>query len=355
MFKYCESCKTKECKYVCTKIIFEALYNEGNYKFVGCPDKENPKDPNRKNYILSDNSHCTADIRMMNDHNEEIYLEIKRVPFAYEHKDEIGNSKSIDLIMFLISEIFETYDEYANYIRENYTIYIESGHIMEFDKTTFYIEDYIQDNFETAQNNEITLFIEEFTNYVYDNHTNLGKFIFNRSRDPIIIRFEHGLPFVKSFNTNNNTNLNNSNLNNSDMNKVNILNYLVLFNRFYFALPAINLNNKTLNMNKFLETVTSATKIVNQVIKNLEKSKNSFYGIDNNRIIIQELFYKYNNNDLFSDENDDLNGLGEIIKIKLESELQKREAEISNFKKYFDRCFLFIPISNNAVMIMDIF
>jgi len=341
--------------------MFKALYNEDNYKFAGCPDKEDPKEaqdllqklnPNRKTYILSDSRHCTADIRMMNERNEELYLEIKRIPFAYEHEDEIGNSKSIDLIMFLISEIFETYDECANYIRGNYTVYIESGHITEFDKTTFYIEDYIQDNFETVQNNDITRFIEEFVKHIYDNYPNLGEFKFmrNKSRNPIIINFKPGIPSFKDYkNSKSNNEFDNTNTNPS------LINFIIQCSGIYYVVPINSLKNKTISIEDFSAMVTDSKQIVDQVITNLNKSKNSFYGIDNNRIIIQELFYKYNNNDLFSDENDDLNGLGEIINIKLESELQKREAEISNFKNYFDRCFLFIPISNNAVIIMNIF
>lgn len=364
MSNYCNNCQTKECNYICTKIMMDALKKEGNYEFMGCPDKESPLEaqkllqelnPNRKPYILPDSKHCTADIRMINEQNEEVYLEVKRIPFAYEHDKEIGNSKSIDLIMFLISEIFETYDQHADFIRENYTIFIKSGHIQEFDKKNFYIEDYIQDNFETIQNNEITLFIEEFVNYIYDNYTNLGEFKFNRSRDPIIIKFELGIPFVKdheNFNTSSKFNLVNADIN---LNNINVLQFLILFNRFYFALPAINLNDKTINMNKFLETLTCSTPIVNQVIKNLDKSKNSFYGIDSNRYVIQELFYKYNNDELFIDDNKSINEIGQVLFNNLSSELKTREEEISIFRDFFDKCLLFIPLSNNSTFILTLF
>jgi hypothetical protein len=190
-FNYCCECKTKECTYLSTKDIFDMLFNN-NYKFAGCPDKEDALEvqklflkmnPNRKPYILNNSSYCTADIRLMNEQNEELYLEIKRIPFGFESDKEIGSSKALERIIFLISEIFNTYEEHADFIRQHYTIYIKNGYISEFDKEDFDIEDYIDEpNRNTSQ---ISLFITEFINYVYDNISKLDTFTFSRNGIPI--------------------------------------------------------------------------------------------------------------------------------------------------------------------------
>ncbi|BCJ92889.1 hypothetical protein acsn021_04580 [Anaerocolumna cellulosilytica] len=352
-FNYCCNCTTKECTYSSTKNIFELLLND-NYEFAGCPDKEDAievqklllkMNPNRKPYILNNSSHCTADIRLMNKLNEEIYLEIKRIPFGFESNKEIGSSKALERIVFLISEIFNTYEEHADFIRKNYTICIKNGYICEFDKENFDIEDYIDNS--NSNTSEISLFISEFINYVYDNKSNLDKFTFSRNRIPIEIIFKSGLPFNSATESSSpSDSTEDCSSSNVDLHTIELLNVIIQLNDFYFEIPANNSNK--INMHEYLKLITDPTPILTQVIKNLDKAKNSFYGIERGRYVIQEIFFKIGNDALYSMENDSVTPIGQQFYNNMITELTSVQYKINEYKNYYDKCFLFFTLGDST-------
>lgn len=352
-FNYCCECTTRECTYSSTKNIFEMLLNN-DYEFAGCPDKEDAievqklllkMNPNRKPYILNNSSHCTADIRLMNKLNEEIYLEIKRIPFGFESDKEIGSSKALERIIFLVSEIFNTYEEHADFIRKHYTIYIKNGYINEFDIENFDIEDYIDEaNNDTSQ---ISLFITEFIDYVYDNISKLDTFIFSRNGAPIEIIFKSGLPFGSSTELstpNVSTKANSSS--DVDLHKVELLNMIIQQNGFYFVIPANSTNR--INMHNYLELITDTNPILTQVIRNFEKSKNSFYGIEHGRYVIQEIFYKIGNDALYTLEDDSITPIGQQFLNNMITELNSEKYNLNKYKNYYDKCYLFFTLGDST-------
>lgn len=343
---YCSKCTTKECTYISTQNMIELLQATG-YEHIGCPDKEDPQEvqklflkvnPNRKPYILSNSKHCTADIRMMNDYNKEIYLEIKRILYPYENKKEIGNSKAIERIIFLITEIFITFDEYADFIRDTYTICITNGHICNFDIDNFNIENYINEdaNADTYNSKEISCFIDKFINYINDHITNLNKFIFPRNGESIEIIFKKGLPVfsgkeVQSTGT--------------EISSSKISNILLGKNGFCFEIP-INSSNE-IYLKEYVKLITDPYKILKDIKKNLEQAKNSFYGVDEGRYVIQEISFRWGYDGMYI-ENESINIFGEIFIDNINNLLSSQDNEISEYKKYFDQCYIFISLGSNT-------
>lgn len=345
-YSYCENCKTKECTYKCTEILMDML-QEKNYKFAGCPDKEPAKEaqevlfslnPRRTPYILEDGAHCTADIRMMNDQNDELYFEIKRIPFAFESHNEIGACKAYERIMFLIAEIFDIYNEYADTIRNNYTIRIERGYISEFDPDTFHEQYHFCP--ETLKP-DIIDFVDKFVEYVEDNAGEWTHFIY-KCRDDIVISFVPGIPFnERNVNVNIDTEKTDA-VGKAELNNIELCNLIINTAGFYFEIPP----NKTgtVNLEKYVKLAIDANDLYMQLIKNFEKAKNSFYGLDKGRYVVHEIFFKQNNDTLYCDEKDELTRIGETLFLNIEEMLKNKINFIKQYAEYFDKSYLFVTI-----------
>jgi hypothetical protein len=117
-------------------------------------------------------------------------------------------------------------------------------------------------------------------------------------------------------------------------------------NDFYFEIPANSANK--INMHDYLKLITDPKPILKQVIRNLEKSKNSFYGIDHGRYVIQEIFYKIGNDALYSIENDSITPIGQQFVDNMIAELTSEKYNISKYKNFYDKCFLFFTLGNST-------
>lgn len=346
-FYYCKGCKTKECTYKSTRKLM-ALFEEKNYKFAGCPDKEPPNtvqklllklNPTRAPYILENGSHCTADIRMMDDNNNELYLEIKQIPFTFESSKEIGSSKAQERIVFLIYHTLSMYNEYAEIIRENYTIKVESGYIPDFDFSTFY--DQFCDEPETL-NEEVLNFIDELGTYIENNVNNWQHFSYRR-KNCIEISFIPSLPFsAESYKSGTNSNAASVTESNSPLRSVTLLSFILDYNGFNFEISP----NKTgsINLGKYVELLLNTNDLITQLLKNFDKAKNSFYGINNRRYVIQEIFFKQNNDTFYFNEENNLNPIGFTLLNNIAIAIDANINSINSYTKYFDKSYLFLPI-----------
>lgn len=349
-FVYCEECKTKECTLKCTKAMMDILEGKG-YKFAGCPDKEPASEaqevlfllnPMRAPYILEDGSHCTADIRMMNEQNDELYLEIKRIPFAFESQKEIGLCKAHERIMFLISEIFEMYDEHANTIRNNYTIKIERGYIPYFDLSAFY-EQY--NSGPETLNPDIIQFIEEFVSYIDGNVGNWGHFIYKRKSDIEII-FILGTPFREREDLSSVVRGNSDFVPDAELKDILLCNLIMKYQGFYFEIPPNEAGG--VNLQKYINLAVDADKLQEQLIKNLEKAKNSFYGVDRGRYVIHEIFFKQDNDTLYCDEDDELTAIGAALFANIEGTLKNNADLFESYTQNYDKSYLFLSIGEKT-------
>ncbi len=349
-FSYCENCKTKECNYKCTETLMDML-EEKNYKFAGCPDKE-PADkaqellfslnPMRAPYILKDGTHCTADIRMMNDQNEELYLEIKRIPFAFESSKDIGPSRAYERIMYLIAEIFDIFDEYAETIRNNYTIRIERGYISEFDPELFYEQYHCN---KESLKPDILDFIEKFVSYIEDNAENWTHFTY-KCRDDIEISFQPGLPFEGGKSASEPDNRGVSAEGDVELKSFALCGSIITCGGFYFQVPA----NKGggINLEKYVELIVGTNKLEEQIKNNFEKAKNSFYGVDKGRYVIHEIFFKQNDDGLYYDEADNLTAIGKALLSNIGEMIVSHADLIEKYAKCYDKSYLFLSIGETT-------
>lgn len=349
-FVYCEECKTKECTFKCTKMMMDILEEKG-YKFAGCPDKESASEaqevlfllnPMRAPYILKDGSHCTADIRMMNEQNDELYLEIKRIPFAFESQKEIGPCKAYERIMFLISEIFDMYDKHADTIRNNYTIKIERGYIPDFDPSTFY-EQY--NSRPQTLNPDIIQFIDKFVSYIDENVGNWGKFSYKRKSD-IEISFIPEIPFREREDSSSVVRGNADFVPDAELKDILLCDLIMKSQGFYFEIPP----NETgsVDLQKYVNLAVDADKLQEQLIKNLEKAKNSFYGVNGGRYVIHEIFFKQDNDTLYYDEDDELTAIGEALFANIERSLKSNGDLFVPYTQHYDKSYLFLSIGEKT-------
>ena len=349
-FVYCEECKTKECTLECTKMMMNILEGKG-YEFAGCPDKEPAAEaqellyllnPKRTPYILEDGSHCTADIRMMNEQNDELYLEIKRIPFAFESHKEIGTCMAYERIMFLITEIFDIYAEYAETIRNNYTIKIERGYIPDFDPSTFY-EQY--NSRPETLNPDIIQFIDEFVSYIDDNIGNWEHFIYKRKCD-IEISFIPGNPFRGKEDSSRVISEKADSALDAELKDILLCALIMKCQEFYFEIPP----NKTgsVNLQKYINLAVNADKLQEQLIKNFEKAKNSFYGVDGGKYVIHEIFFKQDNDTLYCDEKNELTLMGEALFANIVKTLKSNANLFEPYTQYYDKSCLFLSIGEKT-------
>lgn len=317
------------------------------YEFAGCPDKEPVFEaqkvlfllnPARTPYILENGSHCTADIRMMNKRNDELYLEIKRIPFAFESPKEIGYCMGQKRIMFLISEFFDMYDEYADAIRNNYTIKIEKGYIPDFDQSAFY-EQYITKP--NTINQDIIQFIEEFLKYINENAGNWEYFTFKRKSD-IEIRFISRTPFRENEESLSVVRGNADSVSDAEQIEILLCDIIMEYQGFYFEISPNVIGS--VDLQKYISLAVDADKMQNLLIKNFEKARNSFYGVSEGRYVIHEIFFKQDNDTLYCNENDELTAIGETLFANIEETLKSSRDLFREYIQYYDKSFLFISI-----------
>lgn len=343
-FSYCDNCKTKECEYGSARALMNDFEKNG-YKFAGCPDKEDAKkvqelllqmNPNRRSYIQNDGSHCTADIRIMDDNNDEVYFEFKRIPFAFETEEEIGVSKAFERIMFLICEAFDIYDEYADIIRNNYTICIRKGYIPEFDRSTFYAQ---YQNKDRELKSEIVEFVEDFIDYIYENINKWSTFCFKRKAS-IEIEFIKDTPFKDT--KENVAQSVNSNLSHGTLDNISLSNIIMQQEGFFFEIPS----NKGggIKLNKYIDLICNPDTLLSKLFQNFEKARNSFYGIESQRYVIHDVFFKYNNDTLYEDNSSVLTSIGEYLLSNIRQTLDLHMEELRIYKQYYDRSYLFVTL-----------
>lgn len=343
-FSYCDNCKTKECEYSSTKVLMDNFEKNG-YKFAGCPDKEDAKkvqelllqmNPNRRPYIQNDGTHCTADIRIMDDSNDEVYFEFKRIPFAFETEEEIGVSKAFERLMFLICEAFDIYDEYADIIRNNYTICIRKGYIPEFDTSMFY-EQYQNEDRELKS--EIVEFVDAFIEYIYKNVNEWSTFCFKRKAS-IEIEFIKSIPF-KDTKEDVVQSTNSSQLHGA-LNDMSLSNLVMQQDGFFFEIPP----NKRgrISLDKYIDLSCNTDTLLSKLYKNFEKARNSFYGIQSQRYVIHDVFFKYDNDTLYEDNSGELTPIGENLLDAIRKMLDLNRTELEKYKQYYDRSYLFVTL-----------
>lgn len=312
--------------------------------FAGCPDKEDPQkvqellmklNPKRKSYIQDNGLYCTADIRLINDENEEIYLEFKQIPFAFETSKEIGNSKAYERIMNLICETFDIYEEYADIIREEYIIRIKEGYIPEYDVLTFYEKFQITPE---ELNKEIIEFVEAFSDYVFENKNKWSIFEFKRKKNIVI-------EFVKkeSNSKGEKETVSENHVENTIVNQIAVLGVLIEKNGFLFDIP-INICG-AINANEYFSILVDSDKLIEKMFINFKKAQNSFYGIDKQRYLIHDVFFKYNNDSLYV-ENGDLTIIGNALISNIQESIASHIDEINQYKEYFDKSYLFVTLED---------
>lgn len=343
-FSYCENCKTKECEYSSTRVLMDNFEKNG-YKFAGCPDKEDAKkvqelllqmNPNRRPYIQNDGTHCTADIRIMDDNNDEVYFEFKRIPFAFETEEEIGVSKAFERLMFLICEAFDIYDEYADIIRNNYTICIRKGYIPEFDTSMFY-EQY--QNKDRELKSEIVEFVDAFMEYIYEHVNKWSTFYFKRKAS-IEIEFIKSIPFK---NTKEGVSQSkNSNLSHGSLDNMSLSNLIMQQEGFFFEIPSNNRGG--ISLEKYIDLIGNPDILIRKLFQNFEKARNSFYGIESQRYVIHDVFFKYNNDTLYEDNSGELTPVGENLINGIRTILDLHRTELEKYKQYYDRSYLFVTL-----------
>lgn len=277
----------------------------------------------------------------MNDKIEEVYLELKRIMFAYESKKEIGASKAYEHIMFLICESFDIYEEYAEIIKEQYILRILEGCIADFETFTFYE---LFQNAPEQLNKEIIDFVECFSEYVYENKNMWSRFEFQRKRKPNII-----IEFVKKdslFPKDNS----HSSVYGRNSNELSICNMLVEQDGILFDIP-VNMKGE-IDVTRYASLLVDSGKLIEGMLKNFREAQNSFYGIEKNRYLIHEVCFKYNNDTLYMD--DELTMIGSALIENIKSALKANEDVLNDYQQYYDKSYLFVTLGTSLYR-FDIF
>ncbi|MEK3922552.1 hypothetical protein MHB84_05115 [Paenibacillus sp. FSL F4-0087] len=285
---YCEHCETKECEFPEVSLFMEWLQTKEGVKYEhhDCPDKV------IKNLV-------TADFQFKNTvSNELLTIEVKQLHHAFSQKKvkeekNIALSKGRDLINGAFEQVTNIIDrKLYDYIKDNFIVHMPMAIVSE---------------------KESQKIGEELLSFFRTENLNLynGNFIYEKKRNKEIKRIEIKFqPLTDEIRQ--------------------------LGGKGIYQLFPVDPNEMAgISFSEIWETTWDVSHLTKKVIKNLIKSNNSFIEINENRIMLQVIVFKYGL-DLNLMNIDYFNHFIFVLK----EEMNKHKSEFKKHEFNFDNAYI---------------